>query len=285
MWMTMTSFLCLTLSTKQERGVLISIACVNPILSVYTSSTPNPDAAAAGVQFQRTSHDDAAWHRCCTTHSQIDLSNWCDAHTLDSLMEEATQGDRNSLELHQVHGSGSLVSGRNPPPTSLTGKALQHRLRIPFLAEDTQCPAFVQVLDRCDGATVYPRADPNHRHNAVATSTKPHRKQGSASQRAGLFQLRPDTDGFRQRASCMDLPWRPDPRSLGLCGHFLPPPSVLEPRPTEFETHKKTFDDTATGAIRTASVSHKRSSTDTLEGTLHAPLATWFSPPTAQGTR
>ena len=32
------------------------------------------------------------------------LSNLCDAHTLDTLMAQATQGDRISLELHHVPG-------------------------------------------------------------------------------------------------------------------------------------------------------------------------------------
>ena len=47
-------------------------------------------------------------------------------------MEQATQGDWISLELHQIPRAGWNAD--------LVRTASQHRLRIPFLDQDTQCP-------------------------------------------------------------------------------------------------------------------------------------------------
>ena len=41
------------------------------------------------------------------TRTQNYLSNLCDAHTLDTLMEQATEGDWISLDLHHVPGDGA----------------------------------------------------------------------------------------------------------------------------------------------------------------------------------
>ena len=99
---------------------------------------------AAETQFRLSVQEDAAWRWDGAPRTHSYLSNLCDAHTLDSLMERATQGDRIFLELHQVPGAGAwLVGGANSPlfdwDAELTRTAMQHRLRI-LCFQDTQCP-------------------------------------------------------------------------------------------------------------------------------------------------
>ena len=80
------------------------------------STTPDPDVVAARVQCQHTIHDDVAWHPGSTAHSQ---SFFCLIHTLDTLTEQATQGDWISLDLHHVPGAGAWQMGG--PASSLFG--------------------------------------------------------------------------------------------------------------------------------------------------------------------
>ena len=88
------------------------------------------------------------------TRTQNYLSNLCDARTLDTLMEQATEGDWISLDLHHVPGDGAwrtqlatLQLGRRPHP---------YRLASPpshLLSPPGQRPLCGQVLDRfCDHA-------------------------------------------------------------------------------------------------------------------------------------
>ena len=67
-------------------------------------------------------------------------------------MDQTTQGDQVSLELHQVPSAGVWkVEEPNSPlfdwDADLVRVAL-HRLRIPFLDQDLQCSMCGQVLDR-----------------------------------------------------------------------------------------------------------------------------------------
>ena len=56
-------------------------------------------------------------HNLRATRTQRYLSNLCDKHTPDTLMEQSSQGDRISLELHQVIQAG----GRPRPPSPFKG--------------------------------------------------------------------------------------------------------------------------------------------------------------------
>ena len=107
------------------------------------NDTHDPNVAAAETQFRRNIREDAAWRPDGATHTQSYLSNLCGAHTLDTLMERACCWD-----------------------ADLTRAALQHRLRIPFLDQDTA----PRVLGRfCDNAAACACAgDRNLRHTAVA---------------------------------------------------------------------------------------------------------------------
>ena len=172
-------------------------------------------------------------------------------HTIDTLLQQATQGERISLELHQV-----------PRDAELIRTALRHHLRITVLNQDTQCPWCGQVPDRiCDRAAVCPRAgDGNRRHNALGHVFY-EATQAAQKEQAGVLQPRPDSDGLPQQAS-LDRPadvWilrgkDMIPEALGFRG----PIPVLRPATrspgsattptrnlTEHETLKRTFHDTA----------------------------------------
>ena len=87
--------------------------------------------------------------RCATTQSY--LSNSRDSHTLESIMESATQGTR-SPSNHA--GSPELEPGWWEVPThhsaDLTRTALQHRLRIPFLETMPPCVPVPGIATECD---------------------------------------------------------------------------------------------------------------------------------------
>ena len=101
----------------------------------------------------------------CVTHTQLDMS-----------IEQSTpRGLDRLFELHQVPRTGAMLAGgSNSPPfhcdADLVRTALQPRLRIPFLGQDSQYPLCDHVLDRfCDHAAVCLCAgDRNFRHNAIA---------------------------------------------------------------------------------------------------------------------
>ena len=97
-------------------------------------AAPDPDVAAAEAQCRHTIHDDAAWRPGSTTRNQRDLSSLCDAHILHTLMQQATQEDPFSLELHQASQAGLWLMG-GPAfsfdwDVDLIQTASQHRLRI-----------------------------------------------------------------------------------------------------------------------------------------------------------
>ena len=83
-------------------------------------------------------------------HSHSFLSSLCDAHTQDTLMAAATQWDRINLERQQIPEVDAWLVGA--PASSLFGwvadlirTALQHRLHIPLVAQDTRCLSCGQV--------------------------------------------------------------------------------------------------------------------------------------------
>ena len=76
------------------------------------------------------------------TISQSYWSNMWDVHTLETLVVRPTEGDRLSLEVHQVLGGGAwMVGGANSPfldwDASLIRTASQHRVHVPFLHQDS----------------------------------------------------------------------------------------------------------------------------------------------------
>ena len=75
----------------------------------------------------------------------------CVTHTLDTVMEQSTQGNRMSLEL-RPRAKAWLVEGPNLHlfdwDDDLVRTALQHRLRDAFLDQDSQDALRGQVLDR-----------------------------------------------------------------------------------------------------------------------------------------
>ena len=95
--------------------------------------THDPDETAAETQFRLGVGGDAAWRQDGAPRTQSYLSNLCDAHTLDSLIYSATQGDRVVLRIRQA---ALVLGGANSPlfdwDADLIRSALQHRLRIHF---------------------------------------------------------------------------------------------------------------------------------------------------------
>ena len=213
------------------------------------SATPDPDVAAAGAQFRRTIHDDATWHPGSTTRTQSYLSNLRDARTLETLMQQAPQVDRISLEFHQVPWAGAWL-GRPDSPlfdwgTDFARTALQHRLRVPFLAQDSQCPSCGQVLACfCDHAATCPRAGDHNRRQRGGPRLLRSRPGRLCPQKenAGLLQPRPDTDGLLQRGGFDRIAdvWIPHGKDMipeaRLRGHLLPPPRGPEPWPDDHVT-------------------------------------------------
>ena len=115
------------------------------------AAAQHPFATASGLRttiptiptgpFRHSIWEDAAWRPHDETRTHSYLSNWCDAHALDFIMERATQWGRISLKLHQVPRGGDWpVGGANSLfsdwDADLTRTPLQHRL--PFLDQDTQ---------------------------------------------------------------------------------------------------------------------------------------------------
>ena len=80
--------------------------------------THDPDVTAAETQSRLSIGQDAAWRQDGAPRIQSYLSNLCDARSLDSLMQRATQGDPISLELYQV--PGELDWWKVPTHLSLT---------------------------------------------------------------------------------------------------------------------------------------------------------------------
>ena len=147
--------------------------------SLWDSHSTTPDSDVGSVPPRSPRRRSVAPN---ATHNQIYLSNLRDAHTLDTL--QATQGDRISLELHQVPGR-EPGGWEVPTPHSLSGTRTlldRHFFRIPFLDQDTQCASCGQVLD---GSAITPQsAHAQETGTADATrwptsSTKLVRKQGS----------------------------------------------------------------------------------------------------------
>ena len=124
-------------------------------------------------------------------------------------MESATQGDQIPLELHQALGGGACW-WEVPTHLSLSGTptsdvpALQHRLRIPILDQDTHCPLCGKVLDCLyDHAAVCPCArDPCLlRSRPACKPSLPRKRKPACSNPAQTL-----TDlGLRRRGT----PWKP----------------------------------------------------------------------------
>ena len=107
-------------------------------------------------------------------------------------LSKVTQGDRSSLEIHQVPARLGLAPGWNP---ELLQTAPQHRLPISILTRETQCS-----LRFTDHAAVCGCAgDRSRPHNADEAGLHPPKQEG------GLLQPRADTDRLPQRAS-LDRP-------------------------------------------------------------------------------
>ena len=123
------------------------------------------DVSAAKTQFRRNIREDARRVICPTSV----------IHTLWTFCWNNPPEEPESLELHQVPGAGAwLVGGTRSPlfgwDADFVRTTVQHRLRIPFSDEDSQCSSCGQVLARfCDRAAVCPFArDRNVRHNGFA---------------------------------------------------------------------------------------------------------------------
>ena len=168
------------------------------------STTPGPDVAGAATQ--HGTQADSSHHprrRSMapnnTAHSQSFLFNLCGAHTLHTLTRLPSLSTRSR--------DRELGQWADPPPSSvdwdaeLIQRALQHHLRIPFLAQDTQCPLCGQVLDVfCEHAGGLLMRMSLEKQTRWATSpTKLPRKQASALEKrkkALLVQPCMDTEGL-----------------------------------------------------------------------------------------
>ena len=122
------------------------------------NTTPDPNVAAAGFPLQRTIHEDAAWHPSSMTHSQNFLYNLCDAHTLDTLLQQATQANKISREHHQIPSArawkvGGPVSSSFDWDADIIRTASPHSLCIPFFGQNTQCPPCAVVTSTSSVAT------------------------------------------------------------------------------------------------------------------------------------
>ena len=150
-------------------------------------------------------------------------------------MEQSTQGDGISVELHRVSVAGAwLVGGSNSPlfDADLVRTALQHRLRIPFpdKAHSVGCV-------RSSSTAVCPCAGRRDlRHVLRRANSSPARSQT-------VFHIEPAmtdllTSGERHGSRSPDF-------AVASCLH----PATRNPTPTqnlvEYENLKRTFHDTA----------------------------------------
>ena len=70
-------------------------------------------------------------------------SNPCDAHALDTLMQQATQGHQMSLELHQVPRAGACLVGPNERPCSIAAASPSCAAKSSIVSAtvpQSQCP-------------------------------------------------------------------------------------------------------------------------------------------------
>ena len=80
------------------------------------NDTVDPDVSAAETQFRRNIREGSAWRPGGATRTQGYLSNLCDAHTLDTVMEQSTEGTRSPLNYTRFPG---LELGLYEDPTHL----------------------------------------------------------------------------------------------------------------------------------------------------------------------
>ena len=100
--------------TRGPRPPLSSTEALSNSLWDSHNATHDTDVEAAEAQLQRTIHDDSLRHPGSLVHNHSFLVQLCDAHILDMLMAQATQGHLISLELHQVLGPRQLCVGFLP---------------------------------------------------------------------------------------------------------------------------------------------------------------------------
>ena len=67
-----------------------SATCLCSRLRSDFNGTLDPDVSAAETQFRRNIREDAVWRPDGATRTQSYPSNLCDAHSLDTLMEQYT---------------------------------------------------------------------------------------------------------------------------------------------------------------------------------------------------
>ena len=173
---------------------------------------------AAQTLFPCIIHENGAWCPGGATCTQSYLSSLCAAHTLDTLMLHASQGDRISLHDHQAPGAAGMWKGPHSSQlcsllasrhATFETKTIGARMRPWTVSVIT--PLLVNMLET---------GIANARARVCAKGTQESQTPHSVKESS------PDTDGLRQRAS-RDRPlWkRRGSWSLGLFRHLLPPPS------------------------------------------------------------
>ena len=180
-------------------------------------------------RFPDTINDDSTWHPGGLSRKRRYLSNWCDAHTQDTLMTQSTQTDR--ITLRTPPGPWGWTSPYFDRDPDLVRMALQHHHRIPSLPNDTHCPLCGQVMD-CLATTpaVCPCAgDRNRRRPSVFDEAAQEGGFYPQKERAGL-----QTDGLPQRASPLQHGvGKTRLQSLGFCGCLLLSPTIQMPWPVD----------------------------------------------------
>ena len=210
---------CLEESPRSPSLKCRGVACPTPRgFHSLQQQHGSPLVVATGDQFCCSIHD-AAWLPGVRHATSVTCQN---AHTLDTLMPQASQEDQTSIKLRQVPGAepgqwrARLLLFECD--ADLIRTALQHRLCTHFLAQDTQCLVCGQVLD-CFLCSCVPMRGPRERQ----TQRGGPRLLRQASALKKKSRGSPVTPSHR-RTSPVAQPRTSRPRvSRGFRGHLLPP--------------------------------------------------------------
>ena len=192
------------------------------------SATSDLDVEAAVFLFQATIHDDAAWHKGRSGPQPELLSNLGDACTLDTLLTQATRGGASAWNSTR---SQERPFPSPPPRLPLESRncPIGHTTSPPHpISRQGYSVLLVWSSPQLRPHSCLDAGDRNRRHNAASHVF------WEAAQEAGLHPQKakagpshspPRPDSTTAPPTCGLLCSRLDPRSMGLRGHLLRPPT------------------------------------------------------------